>query len=134
MNLATTKYLFAMHIITWEPQQIYRSWLLVFFSSKNTLPFLSKAGSFVASVNMIKIGKSTFWFGGARVQFYFLLGGGTAPPLSYGPEATVRNKQIHYLRKSVSGSIFLMTKSLFTTCGKQACMIITLQNGISFSQ
>ena len=41
---------------------------------------------------MIKIGKGKFWFGGARFQFYFLLGG-TAPPaqppppppLSYGP-------------------------------------------------
>ena len=34
---------------------------------------------------MIKIGKNKLWFGGARFQFYFLLGE-TAPqaPLSYG--------------------------------------------------
>ena len=56
------------------------SWLLV-FSSKRTLPFLpSKTGSFVASVNMIKIGKSKFLFGRARFQFYFLLGALPPPP------------------------------------------------------
>ena len=63
------------------------SWLLV-FSSKRTSPFLPiKTGSFVASVNMIKIGKRKFLFGGIRFQFYFLLGGHCPPrpPLSYGP-------------------------------------------------
>ena len=33
---------------------------------------------------MIKIGKSKFWFGGARFQFYYLLGGNTSAT-GYGP-------------------------------------------------
>ena len=38
---------------------------------------------------MIKIGKSKFWFGEARFQFYYVLLGGALPPppLSYGPDS-----------------------------------------------
>ena len=53
---------------------------------------------FYSQVSRFPPGKDKFWFGGARFQFYFLLGGHWPPraPLSYGPG---------------SNSLFLIPKS-----------------------